>query len=531
MSELAPSGSRGGGGFSDWGAVPRESSSVHAPREASQHKTSEFLRNRHPYRGEPEIFFGQVHPFEVAAANLGRAVPKFAALLAVPNLPDAKRLEALELLHEALSDQERKAVAVEQGAVATCTALLESEHAGIREFAAKVVGSCAALMAGRSAVAAAEALVPLVALLTDGEVAVREAAAAALASVSASRDGARHLLRSQESVLLYLVAALFDPASGDGLSSGSSLPLVLSTTNTLAHLTKLIGGESVDKALAAGAVGRLVTLLEPSSAPFVGGELRVAVLRCLWNLSLAEQGKSPVIKGGAVPLIIKAVSDATTAAPRGATAAAVRRNGSGALLSLSVDEECKLLLQEPKAVECVVRLIYDRGDDLETPGGGADLGATRKNAISTVHQVCESPAGLAAYTKALVVDEPLLIEVLAERAAQPLADLLLPGAKKKLRAHAVEALLLLTAEPQAAPGDPSGPGQPVAQYLVGGWSAGVMQVVHIVERLAACCKDPGCRESAHAVLRNLADNSPRATEKIKKLVAEKTLKEEEFPDL
>ena len=218
------------GRFSDWRTEPSEPASVYAPHQETQHKTSSCLRDRHPYRPEPDIFCSQVHSFEVATAFDRRGVLKLAALLAVEGLPDEKRLESLHRMLDLLASQEYKVQAIEDtGVVPICTGLLSSESAHIREYAARVLGSCSVLADGRAQIALGDTLPRLTALLTDEARSVREAASCALAVATSSRDGARQLLDSEEGVLLYLVAAIFDPKAGGSSSRPrrlwSSMPL------------------------------------------------------------------------------------------------------------------------------------------------------------------------------------------------------------------------------------------------------------------------------------------------------------------
>jgi len=291
---------------------------------------------------------------------------------------------------------------------------------------------------------------------------------------------------------------MFDTESKD--QSGPSSPIVVyHVVATLANLTSLLAGVAVDRALMSNAVTKLVKLLETSedvSSP----KLQVKVLNALWNLSLQDQAKTPIIEAGGIPLIVEALDAALGGRNENETDERIRRYGSGALLSLSVDEDCKKQLQEPLAIDTISHLLYDKSP------------ATRKNAVSVVHHVAESPNGLALFTRKLVSDNLLLVEVFCERAAAALTDLLVDDSAD-IRQHAAGAMALLTSERTA--GDPLGPGQPVGDRKQGN-EHGVLQCLYVVERLIDLLREDNVatKRSAQTALRNLAGRSPKAYDKL-----------------
>jgi len=496
--------------FSFWPEISGDPEGVYTPLEGTQHKTSECMKDRHPHISEPQHFTSGVHPHEVASAFGQRTIPKFAALLALEGLPADKRLLSLTSVHDLLTRQESKSEAVECGVISTCVTLLDDKSAGVREYAARVCAQLVALMPGREKINEAGGLPKLTALLTDNEVKVREAASLALMNVSNFRNGARDLIDSQEQAVMYLVNAMFDTEAKD--SSGPSSPVVIyHVVATLANLTSLLAGVAVDRALMSNAVTKLVKLLEANddiSSP----KLQVKVLNALWNLSLQDQAKTPIIEAGGIPLIVEALDAALgQQSNRGSdeTDERIRRYGSGALLSLSVDEVCKVQLQEPLAIDTISHLLYDKAP------------ATRKNAVSVVHHVAESPKGLALFTRKLVSDNLLLVEVFSERAAAALTELLIDDAAD-IRQHAAGAMALLTSEKNA--GDPLGPGQPVGNRTKGA-EQGVLQCLYVVERLIGLLTDDNVatKMSASTALKNLALRSPKAYQKLYNAVVENNL--------
>lgn len=428
-------------------------------------------------------------------------MPKFAALLALDGLPADKRLLSLTSFHDLLTSQEAKAEAVSCGSISTCVGLLGDKSPGVREYAARVCAALVALLPGRENLNDSGGLPKLTALLTDEEAKVREAASLALMNVSNFRNGARDLIDSQEQAVMYLVNAMFDTESKDQ-SSTSSPAVVYHVVATLANLTALLAGVAVDRALMSNAVTKLVKLLETNdgvSSP----KLQVKVLNALWNLSLQEQAKTPIIDAGGIPLIVEAL-DAALKSTKGRgqdeTDERIRRYGSGALLSLSVDEVCKVQLQEPLAIDTISHLLYD------------ESAATRKNAVSVTHHVAESPKGLTLFTRKLVSDNLLLVEVFSERAAAALTELLVDDSPD-IRQHAAGAMALLTVDPTS--GDPLGPGQPVGGRKSGN-ERGVLQCLYVVERLIDLLREDNMatKRSAQTALKNLAVRSPKAYDKL-----------------
>jgi HEAT repeat protein len=502
--------------FSFWPEIQGDPDGVYTPLEGTQHKASEFTKNRHPHVSEPQNFTSIPHSHEVASAFGKRTVPKYAALLALEGLHPDKRLQSLMAFNEILTTQEYKADAIDEGVVQTCVGLFVHSSPGVREYAARVVGKLVNLKQGREAISECEGIKELVMLLTDGEANVREAAALALDNVSNFRDGKRDVISSFDEAVTKLVDAMFDTASKDKSSRASSL-VVYHVVGTIANITAILTDTAMVKALKAGAVKKLVKLLEPeqNSEP----ALLVKVLNALWNLSLQEQAKTPIIEADAIPLIVECIANATK---NDATDPRIRRYGSGALLSLSVHEKCKVQLQDPFAVHTICRLLYVKVPAEEQ---------TRKNAVSTIHHVCEAPKGQTLYVSQIVEDDRLVLEVFAEKAGAPLVTLLIDD-DADMRKFATRAINLLVSEEGGTDGDPSGPGQPVGDRKQG-WSHGMCQVLHVVERLIMNC-ETGDRETAsnaRDALIILAEQSPRANGELVDAIVAGRLQESDFPSL
>lgn len=491
--------------FSFWPEIQGDPDGVYTPLEGTQHKASEFTKDRHPHVAEPQHFTSIPHAHEVATAFGKRTVPKYASLLALEGLHPDKRLQSLMAFNELLTTQEHKAEAIDEGVVQTCVNLFVHSSAGVREYSARVVGNLVQLKQGRERVSECDGIKELVRLLQDGEVKVREAAALALDNLSNFRNSKRDVIASFEEAVTELVDAMFDTASK---SKSDPSPLVIyHVVGTIANITAILTDTAMVKALKAGAVKKLTTLMEPeqNSEP----ALLVKVLNALWNLSLQEQAKTPIIEADAIPLIVECIANATKS---DATDPRIRRYGSGALLSLSVHEKCKVQLQDPFAVHTICRLLY-----VKTP----DEAQTRSNAVSTIHHVSEAPKGLTLYCSQIVEDDQLVLEVFMEKAGPPLVELLVDEdpAMRKFATRAIALLVSGRADGSlSGGGDPSGPGQPVGDRMTG-WSHGMCQVLHVVPRLidSYASGDDETREHAAKALAVLADQSPRANEQVTKI--------------
>lgn len=79
--------------------------------------------------------------FQVTRAFGARAIPKYAELLAMEDLPDEDRCRALQDLRELLSSPNSKYTAVTKELMFTCADLTQSISAEVRTDAALVVAS------------------------------------------------------------------------------------------------------------------------------------------------------------------------------------------------------------------------------------------------------------------------------------------------------------------------------------------------------------------------------------------------------
>eukprot|EP00966_Prymnesium_polylepis_P130440 3016980-Prymnesium_polylepis.1 len=133
-----------------------------------------------------------------------RGVAKLIEAISVPGAgaePKARETRtALATLSSLLSNQEQKmlCLAKDGAVVPVLTSLLTSTDHEVRRQSALILGSLALVFQGRMAISNANSVTALITVLgkPDPEAGVREAAAAAMLSLSESRDGCSALLQA-----------------------------------------------------------------------------------------------------------------------------------------------------------------------------------------------------------------------------------------------------------------------------------------------------------------------------------------------
>mmetsp|Transcript_22488 Transcript_22488/g.76422 ORF Transcript_22488/g.76422 Transcript_22488/m.76422 type:complete len:350 (-) Transcript_22488:750-1799(-) len=291
---------------------------------------------------------------EIAVAYGRRHVPKLVDVIALPELEGEKRAKALRYLRKLLSNQETKAEAVTYGSAPPVITLTADADADVRREACMVLEALCLLREGRKAVVEGEGVTALTTLLTDGEEPVRDAAAAALSTLSTSSDGAAYTLGSPAGVVPAVVAMLGDAAS--------SATAKMSGVETLAHVTLTDPG--VEAALRAHVPAAVLPLAQGAA-----DGLMAAVCLALKNMCQHPYGKVQSLEAGALPVL-----------KRGLTCAdeAVRLQAAGALLGMALEMDAKL----PVASECAQQLI-DLLHDANP--------AIAENALMTIQNSSESP--------------------------------------------------------------------------------------------------------------------------------------------
>ena len=190
-----------------------------------------------------------------------RGVAKLVQEISVPGAGDPAHARAtrtaLATLHSLLSNQESKmlCLAKDGAVVPVLTRLLESEDHEVRRQSALILGSLALVFQGRMAISGASSVAVLITLLggPDPTAGVREAAAAAMLSMSESRDGCSALMEAEYAVAT-LTLALKDSHS----------PVVRNSLGALANVLRLDLG--VTEALDTGITPLLKGLLDTTGA-------------------------------------------------------------------------------------------------------------------------------------------------------------------------------------------------------------------------------------------------------------------------
>jgi len=169
---------------------------------------------------------------------------------------------------------------------------------------------------------------------------VREAAAAAMLSLSESRDGCSALLQA-EYVVGTLTLALKD----------SHLPVVRNALGALANVLRLDLG--VSEALDTGITPLLKGLLVESK---IDDGMIEKTLQALWNLANTPDGKRSAIEEGLLPLLGSLMAESRS--PN------VRRLAAGCTMAVTIDKQGKL--QSAPCATPLVDLLVDPESDAPT---------------------------------------------------------------------------------------------------------------------------------------------------------------------
>ncbi|KAJ1640292.1 hypothetical protein T492DRAFT_855350, partial [Pavlovales sp. CCMP2436] len=119
-----------------------------------------------------------------------RAIPKLAELLCDKSRTEEERIHTLYSLKSALASQEEKcsAVSATPSIPERLAQLIQSETEPVRRLSADCLASLAMVIQGRIAIASHGLVPSITAALKDASPGVRTSAAAALHSISNSRD-------------------------------------------------------------------------------------------------------------------------------------------------------------------------------------------------------------------------------------------------------------------------------------------------------------------------------------------------------
>ena len=176
-------------------------------------RCSDVLADRHPYlpQAHAAIFSPEVNAHEVMMGYGRRGLDKLADVLRSDVTTDKEQCEALILILNELSSQEKKMQAIRGGVTVAATNLLHSTSPGVRGNAALVLSRLALLLQGREALRDAGSVPQLCVVCGDADATVRQAAAEALTCLAYFRDGWDILVRTRGAVKELVDCLAADP--------------------------------------------------------------------------------------------------------------------------------------------------------------------------------------------------------------------------------------------------------------------------------------------------------------------------------
>lgn len=282
-----------------------------------RHIVSEQLTDRYPYL---EDINGHLKHDEVSMAFGDRLFPRLVDQLKTPGMAPNKLTEALCVICDLCAHQENKVSSVASDVVAAATNLLMHDSVEVRREAARVVGSVAQMVGGRScmpignanmprrltgAVAPGPTLPRLSKLLLqcDDEI-VKKNVAEALCAMTIFRDGCQQVVDqgSVKAIAQYLCYTLPD------LPPTSNLALcLLSLLRTLSAVT-MYANNGMRDVLGVGLIGKVIVFLDqingiPSLRQADSTETLRQGLRMLWHVGNDPAGRVEMLKADGVRVI------------------------------------------------------------------------------------------------------------------------------------------------------------------------------------------------------------------------------------
>jgi len=286
-----------------------------------RHIVSEFLADRYPYL---EDINGHLKHDEVSTAFGERIFPRLVDQLKTPGMAPNKLTEALCVICDLCPHQENKVSAVASDVVAASTNLLMHDSVEVRREAARVIGSVAQMVGGRScmpignanmprkltgAVAPGPTLPRLSKLLLqcDDEI-VKKNVAEALWAMTVFRDGCQQVVDqgTVKAVAQYLCSTLPE------VPPTSNLALcLLSLLRTLAAVT-MYASNGMRDVLGVGLIAKVILLLGgqnlqvngiPTLRPADSTETVRQALRMLWHVGNDPEGRKEMLAADGVRVI------------------------------------------------------------------------------------------------------------------------------------------------------------------------------------------------------------------------------------
>mmetsp|Transcript_35444 Transcript_35444/g.82111 ORF Transcript_35444/g.82111 Transcript_35444/m.82111 type:complete len:369 (-) Transcript_35444:259-1365(-) len=302
-----------------------------------------------------------------------RAIPKLAELLCDKSRTEEERIHTLYSLKSALASQEEKcsAVSATPSIPERLAQLIQSETEPVRRLSADCLASLAMVIQGRIAIASHGLVPSITAALKDASPGVRTSAAAALHSISNSRDGCS--LLAADAIVQALVMALDE---GEQVTTVAAL-------SALANLTRLDIGVLV--ALEAGAVAKLQRCMEQGHSRG-NQKLLLSALQCTFNISNTPDGKAQAINAD----LLKTLAFLCTPYKGEPLEPEVTRLAVGCMMAITVAKAGKF-----KAAESCVEPLCDILIDVDTDA------FTLRSVIAAIKNISEFPKAREEFSKRL----------------------------------------------------------------------------------------------------------------------------------
>lgn len=427
-------------------AETKPATNVNLLQGYKRHIVSEFLEDRYPYL---EDINGHLKHDEVSTAFGERQFPRLVDQLKTPGMDSTKLKEALCVICDLCPHQENKVTAVASDVVAASTNLLMHDSVEVRREAARVIGSVAQMVGGRScmpignanmsrkltgAVAPGPTLPRLAKLLLqcDDEI-VKKNVAEALWSMTIFRDGCQQVVDqgTVKAIAQYLCYTLPElPASTD-------LALcLLSLLRTLAAVT-MYANSGMRDILGVGLIGKIIEFLGrirgiPSLRPADSIECVRQALRTLWHVGNDPQGRKEMLKADGVRVITSYLDASQDAKVREAAICALN------VISLETNGKMEVLKH---SAESFARLLHS---DQETA-------YLHETCVQLCRASSELPSFRFAFARHVLKSIWLLEKVYGTTALSAVSPLLDPAEDLETRTQAAHVIsyFLRTTEPVA----------------------------------------------------------------------------------
>ncbi|KAG7381869.1 hypothetical protein PHYPSEUDO_005525 [Phytophthora pseudosyringae] len=363
------------------------------------HRVSDQLRDRHPYADQP---FQESHnPKEVTRAFGARAIPKYAELLAMEDLPDEDRCRALQNLRELLSSPNFKYTAIMKELMFTCADLTHSISTEVRADAALVVASLVLLeMDTPNDLSDEVVLATATRLLGDDEEDVVAAGCRIFINLTISNEGCLLLANKIETMSTVANMLTTRPLS--------KLPtrIVELLVEVLANLTRIYEG-----ARTCAQFPVLAPVLSLVKKPrLCRAETLLHSAMVITNVAAYDQAKREAIQLDAVELCLKALSKVLLGQVRCEPTEKrdeLTRCLVAAVMALSTSEDAK-----PRVIEFGIEPLAQCLTHASA--------SVRQNASIAINSACELPRGVAPFTQKLLHSPDQLVDVLGIMAVSAL---------------------------------------------------------------------------------------------------------------